>query len=387
MEMLEVTVTVTDVDENVAPAFPSATATRSIAENTAANTNIGDPVAATDPNGDTLTYSLEGTDAASFGIDGSTGQLSTLAALDFETKTAYTVVVKATDPDGLSDTIDVTINVTDVDENVAPAFPSATATRSIAENTAANTNIGDPVAATDPNGDTLTYSLEGTDAASFGIDGSTGQLRTSAALDFETKTPYTVVVKATDPDGLSDTIDVTINVTDVDDGAVTPVDSVGRYDTNGTEGIQIDELFDAIDDYFDGKIGIDRVVRSHRRLLRVTQPTVGCQVFSWYPTADEAVMCAARPQSHWDRRKDEAYVNEFSAKGRRVLYAAPPRGLSRRMDEYESTAWQTYRPRPGLAGSVAGHLSCNGCLLRGSSDRTHRYQEFFRQLRWHLATL
>ena len=254
MEMREVTVTVTDVDETVAPAFPSATATRSIAENTAANTNIGDPVAATDPNGDTLTYSLEGTDAASFGIDGSTGQLSTLAALDFETKTAYTVVVKATDPGGLSDTIDVTINVTDVDENVAPAFPSATATRSIAENTAANTNIGDPVAATDPNGDTLTYSLEGTDAASFGIDGSTGQLRTSAALDFETKTPYTVVVKATDPDGLSDTIDVTINVTDVDDGAVTPVDLVGRYDTNGTEGIQIDELFDAIDDYFAGGI-------------------------------------------------------------------------------------------------------------------------------------
>ena len=254
MEMLEVTVNITDVDENVAPAFPSETATRSIAENTAANTNIGDPVAATDPNDDTLTYSLEGTDAASFGIDGSTGQLSTLAALDFETKTAYTVVVKATDPGGLSDTIDVTINVTDVDENVAPAFPSATATRSIAENTAANTNIGDPVAATDPNDDTLTYSLEGTDAASFGIDGSTGQLRTSAALDFETKTPYTVVVKATDPDGLSDTIDVTINVTDVVE--VVPVDLVDGYDTNGVAGIQIDELFEAINDYFDEEIDI-----------------------------------------------------------------------------------------------------------------------------------
>ena len=44
-----------------------------------------------------------------------------------------------------------------------------------------------------------------------------------------------------------------------------------------------------------------------------------------------------------------------------------PRGLSRRMNEYESTAWQTYRPRPGLAGNVAGHLFGNGCLLRGSS--------------------
>ena len=146
-----------------------------------------------------------------------------------------------------------------VASNVAPAFPSATATRSIAENTAANTNIGAPVAANDPNGDTLAYSLEGTDAASFGIDGSTGQLRTSAALDFETKTAYTVVVKATDPDGLSDTIDVTINVTDVDDGAVTPVGPVQTYDTNGTPGIQISELFDAIDDYFDGQINISEL--------------------------------------------------------------------------------------------------------------------------------
>ena len=37
----------------------------------------------------------------------------------------------------------------------------------IAENTAANTAIGDLVEATDPNGDILTYTLEGTDAASF----------------------------------------------------------------------------------------------------------------------------------------------------------------------------------------------------------------------------
>ena len=105
--------------------------------------------------------------------------------------------------------------VSQVAVNVAPVFASATATRSIAENTAANTNIGNPVAANDPNGDTLTYSLEGTNAASFGIVGSTGQLRTSAALDFETKSTYSVEVRATDLGGLSDTIDVTINVTDV----------------------------------------------------------------------------------------------------------------------------------------------------------------------------
>ena len=122
--------------------------------------------------------------------------------------------------------------VTQVAVNVAPVFPSATATRSIAENTAANTNIGAPVEATDPNGDTLTYRLEGTDAASFGIVGSTGQLRTSAALDFETKTAYSVEVKATDPDGLFDTIDVNINVTDVVEVVPEVPAIVQGYDTN-----------------------------------------------------------------------------------------------------------------------------------------------------------
>ena len=178
------------------------------------------------------------------------------APADADSDNTYMVTVKAS-AGGEMKMVDVTVMVTDVDENVAPAFPSETATRSIAENTAANTNIGDPVAATDPNGDTLTYSLEGTDAASFGIDGSTGQLRTLAALDFETKTAYTVVVKATDPGGLSDTVDVTINVTDVVEEV--PVDLVDGYDTNGVAGIQIDELFSAIDDYFAGEINISEL--------------------------------------------------------------------------------------------------------------------------------
>ena len=60
-------------------------------ENTPAGVNIGDPYTATDPDeawtlefGDTLTYSLEGDDAASFEIDPSTGQISTKAPLDYE---------------------------------------------------------------------------------------------------------------------------------------------------------------------------------------------------------------------------------------------------------------------------------------------------------------
>ena len=72
----------------------------------------------------------------------------------------------AEDPPIEDATIDVTINVTNVNEG--PTFADdAPATLSVAENTSTDTNIGSPYTATDPEGDTpLTYSLAGTDAAS-----------------------------------------------------------------------------------------------------------------------------------------------------------------------------------------------------------------------------
>ena len=203
---------------NQAPAFAAATATVSVAENIAANTNIGSPVKAADPDGDTLTYTLGTTaDDGHFAIDSSTGQLQTQGALDYEGKASYSVTVTATDGGGLSASIQVTIDVTDV--NQAPAFAAATATVSVAENTAANTNIGSPVTAADPDdGDTLTYTLGTTaDDGHFAIDSASGQLQTKGALDYEGKASYSVTVTATDGGGLSASIGVTITVTDVAD--------------------------------------------------------------------------------------------------------------------------------------------------------------------------
>ena len=203
---------------NTAPTFTAgSTTTRTVAENTVANVNVGSAVAATDANNDTLTYTLGGTDANVFSIESTTGQLKTRAALDYETKRTYTVTITVSDGNGGSDSITVTITVTNVVENRAPVFTDGVSTtRSVTENTAARQNIGRTISATDPNGDTLRYNLSGTEAASFRIDGTTGQLRTWAALDYETKRTYTVTVTVSDG-SLTDTITVTINVTDVDD--------------------------------------------------------------------------------------------------------------------------------------------------------------------------
>ena len=117
---------------NAPPAFSAATATRSVPENTAANTNIGTALpAATDADNDPLTYTLEGADATSFGFDAATRQLSTKSGVtyDRETQSSYAVTLKADDDNGGTDTIAVTITLTNVIEPPdRPAAPSVTAT-------------------------------------------------------------------------------------------------------------------------------------------------------------------------------------------------------------------------------------------------------------------
>ena len=127
------TITIVDNDggANVAPTFTEGTSTtRSVAENTAPGQAIGAPVAATDADsGDTLEYTLGGTDIKSFGIHLNTGQLLTLDALDFETKPSYAVSISVSDGNGGTDSIEVAITVTDVDEQpLAPQSPRVTKT-------------------------------------------------------------------------------------------------------------------------------------------------------------------------------------------------------------------------------------------------------------------
>ena len=103
-------------------------------------------------------------------------------------------------------------------------------TRKVDENSPADTNVGDPVVATDTadadtsDNDALTYRLSGADAAYFTIDdpesntGAQIQVVANAMLNFEaTKNTYMVTVTTTDLEGLNSSVDVTIEVTGVDE--------------------------------------------------------------------------------------------------------------------------------------------------------------------------
>ena len=120
---------------------------------------------------------MEGTDAGSFTINTANGQLLTSAALDADTKATYTVDVVASDG-SLEARITVTITVTAT--NMAPVFSEgASTTRTVSENAQASSPVGAPVT-TDADNDTLVYSLDGTDASSFDITSSGGQLLVGA---------------------------------------------------------------------------------------------------------------------------------------------------------------------------------------------------------------
>ena len=114
------------------PVFASTAETREVAENSAAGTNVGAVIPeATDADDDTLTYSMEGDDEASFDFDASTRQITTKTGVTYNyeaTENTYSVTVTADDGNDGNATVAVTINLTDVAEKSAkPAKPTLAA--------------------------------------------------------------------------------------------------------------------------------------------------------------------------------------------------------------------------------------------------------------------
>lgn len=114
-------ITVTDVIDDK-PYFTSPSVTTQLLENAALGTNVTMVTASDKDIGDTLTYKiLSGDSYGQFSIENTTGQITTVKSLDRENTTQYTLVVEAKDSIGLAATLNVIINVLDVNDN-APVF-------------------------------------------------------------------------------------------------------------------------------------------------------------------------------------------------------------------------------------------------------------------------
>ena len=177
-------------------------------------TSVG-TVTATDADGDSLTYSLSGTDASSLSIS-SSGVLTFNNAPDYETKNSYAVTVSVSDGSN-SVSQDLTISINDKNDN-SPVITSNN-TFSADEN---QTSVG-TVTATDADGSSLTYSLSGTDASSLSIS-SSGVLTFNSAPDYETKNSYSIIANVADETETTSQ-SITINIINLNDNV--PVISSG----------------------------------------------------------------------------------------------------------------------------------------------------------------
>ena len=185
------------IDTNVAPVFddPSRAQTHASVSEGAAVGTVVYTYLAHDEDGDTVRYRLRDADDAPFfsveetknAANEEIGVLKTAAGLDYETQTSHTVEIQAYDTDGDTDEIVITVDVSNANDN-SPAFGVIPADPiSVAENSPRGTSLGS-FAATDADGDTVTYSLSGTNAKSFHIDGY-GELKTLESLDYDSNTP------------------------------------------------------------------------------------------------------------------------------------------------------------------------------------------------------
>ena len=164
-------------------------------------------------------------------IDDSKATTVSHRVTDLENDVKYTFQVRAVDKVsdvGESPPSNIA-RATPLVRNHAPEFiDGESTTLAVDEKQSTDNPVGSAVTATDLEGDPLTYSLSGTHASSFEIDASNGQIAvgSGATLDYESGLrEYSVIVSVhdrLDTDGDQDTtnddsIDVTINVNNVDE--------------------------------------------------------------------------------------------------------------------------------------------------------------------------
>ena len=225
-DTITVTINVTNntTEKPLVPAPPTVTATSG--STTSLNVRWTAPVNTGRPaiTGYDLQYRKGDNGNWSNGPQDQSGTSASITGLD--ANSAYQVQVLATNADGDSDWSSPGSGST---ANNAPQFSSSSTTRTLAETVGDATvqtaaNIGAAVTATDDDGNTLEYTLEGTGKDKFTIVSSSGQIQTKVgeSYDREAKASYAVTVKASDGTA-NDTISVTINITNATEKPLTPV--------------------------------------------------------------------------------------------------------------------------------------------------------------------
>ena len=217
-----VTVTITNVDEDDA----SFTVT---SDGDIAAPQVGDvlsvAVDAADPDGNgdgNISYEWYQINSAGdkVNIPGATGTSYTLKDTDIGQQIGVRAIY--TDAGGQSESVETLASVATVTAvpNVVPVFDQDAYAADLSEDTASGSPVITVTATDADTGDSLTYSIsDGNADGLFAIDSNTGAITLVGAVDFETgPAEYVLTIQVSDGNGGTDTVLVTVIVTNVDEG-------------------------------------------------------------------------------------------------------------------------------------------------------------------------
>ena len=205
--------TITISDANDSPEFLGAPYTSAIDEGLTSGFTVLTASAIDDDIGDTLTYSLSGTNNADFTISSSSGVITTAKILDYETVTSYSLTVSVSDG-----TVTVTTSLTIIvnNKNDQPAFTNAPYSATVDENNA-GASVCTVSASDEDTADTLSFVLLGSGSGDFVVDSSTGVVTLSRALDYELRPSYFLSVIVLDGRGGSTSTNLNVTVNNINE--------------------------------------------------------------------------------------------------------------------------------------------------------------------------
>ena len=185
------TFAVSVVSDNNPPALVLPAAPLAVREGSP-NGTVVETIAATDADGDAITFSIDGP-AGPFTIDRISGMITVDGTIDHEATPTISLIVVARDALGARSSQTVAITIEDVNEPPMVTAPNFAVF--VSESSSIGYVLG-TVSATDPEGDSLSYTIEPNPSVT--IDPSTGKLVLAGALDHETNGTFTVQVTITD---------------------------------------------------------------------------------------------------------------------------------------------------------------------------------------------